>query len=237
MLTIEKLPERSILLGHQPGVIGTPSCPAGFQKIYVISSYVPFLQPFLSWGKQRNTDKPEIPAKNSLGGRSEIYKNFSVLGWGKGRKRWRQVGESQLIWRLEGGGIIRGLCFASSASSLLSGTERKSMYNPHRNTQKQTIIEMQGVSLCWITKVKAKENLWDLNVFRKCGLLLWLVRAQHDHYESESDTTSGVSICICLPLRKRERKKISRFSFVIVSVRMVFFFLRSKFLRERKTQT
>ena len=32
---------------------------------------------------------------------------------------------------------------------------------------------------------KAKENLWDLILFHKCGLLLWLVLAQHDHYESK----------------------------------------------------
>ena len=31
-------------------------------------------------------------------------------------------------------------------------------------------------SLCWITKAKVKDNLLDLNLFRKCGLLLWLVR-------------------------------------------------------------
>ena len=42
-----------------------------------------------------------------------------------------------------------------------------------------------GFSLCRITKAKAKKNLWDFIFIRRCGLLLWLVRAQHDHYESE----------------------------------------------------
>ena len=36
-------------------------------------------------------------------------------------------------------------------------------------------------------KAKAKDNLWDFDLFRKCGLLLWLVRAQHDHYKSENE--------------------------------------------------
>ena len=48
-----------------------------------------------------------------------------------------------------------------------------------------------GFCLCWITKAKAKENLWDYIFIRKCGLLLWLVRAQHDHYESKCKRTSG----------------------------------------------
>ena len=30
-----------------------------------------------------------------------------------------------------------------------------------------------------------------LNLFRKCGLLLWLVRAQHDHYQSGCERKSG----------------------------------------------
>ena len=39
--------------------------------------------------------------------------------------------------------------------------------------------------LCWMTKAKAKENLWDFIYIRKSGLLLWLVRAQHENYESK----------------------------------------------------
>ena len=41
------------------------------------------------------------------------------------------------------------------------------------------------------TKAKAKENLLEFNLFRKRGLLLWLVRAQHDHYESKCERKSG----------------------------------------------
>ena len=53
-----------------------------------------------------------------------------------------------------------------------------------------------GFSLCWITKAKPKENVWDFDICRKCGLLLllllfWLVRAQHDHYESKCERKSG----------------------------------------------
>ena len=73
--------------------------------------------------------------------------------------------------------------------------------------------------------MKAKENRWDLNLFRKCGLLLWLVRAQHAHYESKCARKSG-GILFAFPLQKRKRNKISRFSFVIVSVRMVRFHVR-----------
>ena len=40
-------------------------------------------------------------------------------------------------------------------------------------------------------KAKAKEILRDLNLFRKRGLLLWLVRAQHDRCESKCERKSG----------------------------------------------
>ena len=46
-------------------------------------------------------------------------------------------------------------------------------------------------SRIWNFLSAAKENLRDFNLFRKCGLLLWLVRAQHDHYESECARKSG----------------------------------------------
>ena len=42
-----------------------------------------------------------------------------------------------------------------------------------------------------MTKTTAEENLWDFNLFRKCGLLLWLVRAQHDHYKSKCEGKFG----------------------------------------------
>ena len=31
-----------------------------------------------------------------------------------------------------------------------------------------------------VLPLKTKENLWDFIFIPKCGLLLWLVRAQHD---------------------------------------------------------
>ena len=37
--------KRAFLPGHRPGVPGTPGRPGGFQKSYVIFSYVPFLLP------------------------------------------------------------------------------------------------------------------------------------------------------------------------------------------------
>ena len=43
----------TFLPGHRPGVPGTPSCPRGFQKFYVIFSFVPFLSLkifFVCWG-------------------------------------------------------------------------------------------------------------------------------------------------------------------------------------------
>ena len=48
-----------------------------------------------------------------------------------------------------------------------------------------------GFSLSWIAKAKAKEHLWNFTLFCKCGLLLWLVRAQHDHYESKGSTNGA----------------------------------------------
>ena len=47
-----------------------------------------------------------------------------------------------------------------------------------------------GFSLYCITKAKVKENLRDFTLFRKRGLLLWLVRAQNDHYESKCESKS-----------------------------------------------
>ena len=61
-----------------------------------------------------------------------------------------------------------------------------------------------------------------MNIFRKCGLLLWLMRAQHDHYESKCERKSGG---IDLPFHYDSENRIefpeSRFSSVIVSMRMV----------------
>ena len=45
LFTVEELP---FLLGHRPGVPGTPGRVGDFQKIYVIFSYVPFLLPKLA---------------------------------------------------------------------------------------------------------------------------------------------------------------------------------------------
>ena len=49
---------------------------------------------------------------------------------------------------------------------------------------------------------ESESALWDCVFFGKCGLLLWLARAQHDHYESrcernksESEYTSPDFIC------------------------------------------
>ena len=63
-----------------------------------------------------------------------------------------------------------------------------------------------GLSLCWITKAKTKENLWVFIFICKCGQLLWLVRAQHVketlggidlpfHCESESENKSPIFMC------------------------------------------
>ena len=63
-------------------------------------------------------------------------------------------------------------------------------YHRHRNNykrKKKKTSQDLGFSLFWNTKAKASENLWDLIIFRKCGLLLWLVLAQHDRYESKCD--------------------------------------------------
>ena len=51
-----------------------------------------------------------------------------------------------------------------------------------------------GFSRSWIAKAKAKENLSGFNFFRKCGLLLWLVRAQHDHYKIANPKQNLVSL-------------------------------------------
>ena len=68
------------------------------------------------------------------------------------------------------------------------------------------------------TKAKAKENCRDL-IYCVSGLLLWLVRAQHDHYESKCERISG-GIYLHFHYESKSELKISRFSFVIVSVRM-----------------
>ena len=56
LFAIEKL---TFLPGHRPGVPGTPRRPGGFQKIYVIFSYVPFLLP-------KNLGKTSIWARMSM---------------------------------------------------------------------------------------------------------------------------------------------------------------------------
>ena len=49
---------------------------------------------------------------------------------------------------------------------------------------------------------------------RNCGLLLWLVRAQHDHYKSKSEIKSET--LVAFPLQQGKRCDMSRLSFVIV---------------------
>ena len=49
--------------GHRPGVPGTPGHPGGFQKIYVIFSYVPFLLPK---NKHFSVDVLELNARTSM---------------------------------------------------------------------------------------------------------------------------------------------------------------------------
>ena len=66
----------------------------------------------------------------------------------------------------------------------------------------------------------SQEQIWDLVFLCKCGLLLWLVRTQHAHYESKRKRR--IEELVCLPIIwKRKRKLIPRFSFVIIFVRMV----------------
>ena len=50
-----------------------------------------------------------------------------------------------------------------------------------------------------------KESLWEFNLLRKCGLLLWLVRAQHDHYESKCEKKLGGNL-FAFPLTKANAK-------------------------------
>ena len=52
---------------------------------------------------------------------------------------------------------------------------------------------------------------------KSLGFLLWLVSAQHDHYESKCERKSGGK-CFAFPFHyenESERKTISKFSFVI----------------------
>ena len=61
-----------------------------------------------------------------------------------------------------------------------------------------------------------------LNLFRKRGLLLWPVRAQHDRCESKCERKSGgIYYLPCHYIQKRMRKQVSRHSFVIIFVWMV----------------
>ena len=62
---------------------------------------------------------------------------------------------------------------------------------------------------------KAKRTLLDLDVFRKCGLLLRPVSAQRFHCESKCERK-----LICLSIMKAKARTNPQISFVIVSVRM-----------------
>ena len=75
-------------------------------------------------------------------------------------------------------------------------------------------------SHCWIVKAKGKV-LWDFDsFFRKRGLLLWLCVPNMIITKANAKEMWG-SLLLAFPLRKRKIIKLCRFSFVIVSVRMV----------------
>ena len=51
------------------------------------------------------------------------------------------------------------------------------------------------LSPCWITKVKAKESLWDSVLLCNCGLLLWIALARCCHHEGEWERKSRDTEC------------------------------------------
>ena len=83
-------------------------------------------------------------------------------------------------------------CFPSDRSAFAPynkftknvATAGKSTIRTETITSEKTIRGL-GFSLCWIAQAKAQEKLWDFNLVRKCGLLSWLARAQHDHYQKQ----------------------------------------------------
>ena len=73
---------------------------------------------------------------------------------------------------------------------------------------------------CWITKAKAKENLWDFFFYSQVWPVVvafacptWPLRMQMRKKRWGN--------LFAFPLRKRKQNKISWFSFVVISVRMV----------------
>ena len=80
-------------------------------------------------------------------------------------------------------------------------------YHPHRNNYKRKIEfpRLRIFSLYWITKAKAKANLRGFILFCKRGLLLWLVRPQHDHCESKCER-ENLGEFICLSITKANAK-------------------------------
>ena len=72
--------------GYRPGVPGTPGHPGGFQKIYVIFSYVPFLLPrFLRFAIAMPI--PEIAAISESQGKAMLHCDLRV--------RWNVASDSR----------------------------------------------------------------------------------------------------------------------------------------------
>ena len=89
------------------------------------------------------------------------------------------------------------------------------------NSTKNRNLDSRSVGL---RNQSSKEISGKLRLFRNCGLLFWLVHGQHHvHYESKCERIIGSNL-LPFPLQKQKWEKISRFSFVIVSVQIVVLF-------------
>ena len=86
-------------------------------------------------------------------------------------------------------------------------------YHPNRNSyNRKTKTWDLGFLSSWNTKANAKENVWALGLsFCNCGLLLWIVHAQHFHYENEWKRNSGA---IHLPFHCENEYETKRPDFI-----------------------
>ena len=89
-------------------------------------------------------------------------------------------------------------------SQVLGPNSSEGAYHPHRHHYERKKIKIPGFGILCLLDYESEGDSKSLGFFiRKCGLLLWLTRAQHDDHESKCE--NNLWNAFNSPLRNQKR--------------------------------